>query len=162
MISNPNPIHILLADDDEDDREMFQKLLTKFSVSAFLMTVEDGEKLMNLLSTLSYSPPPHLIFLDINMPVKDGIECLKEIRSNKKFDNVPVFMFSTSTSKYYIDTAYENGANLYILKSHFFTEQSDIIEKLFSVHWKDYLAKIPREKFVLKKELLLTGVSPFY
>jgi len=148
MASNSIPIHILLADNDEDDRHMFQEVLTKNSISAFLMTVADGERLMNVLSTL---PLPDLIFLDINMPRKNGIECLTEIRSNKKFDNVPVFMFSTSWYKEEIDATYEKGANLYIPKLFFFSEQKTIIEKLFSVHWKDYLAKIPREQFVLSK-----------
>lgn len=149
MSSDSNLIHILLADDDEDDRSLFKELLTMSSVSAFLTTAEDGEELMNVLSTFPASPPPHLIFLDINMPRKNGIECLAEIRSNKKFDNVPVFMFSTSNNHQDIDVTYKNGANLYIPKSLFFTEQKQIIEKLFSVHWKDYLTKIPKEKFVL-------------
>lgn len=149
MVSNPNPVYILLADDDEDDRNLFKELLSELSISAFLMTVEDGEKLMGLLSMLPASPPPHLIFLDINMPRKNGIECLAEIRSNPKFDNVPVFMFSTSVDLQDIDVTYENGANLYIPKSLFFTAQKQIIEGLFTVHWKNYLAKIPKEKFVL-------------
>lgn len=152
MDSNSNPVHILLADDDEDDRFLFKEFLTKYSGSIFLTTVDDGEKLMELLSTLEISPPPHLIFLDINMPGKNGIDCLTEIRSNKKFDNVPVFMFSTSVYKNDVDTTYEHGANLYIPKGLFFTEQKQIIEQLFSVHWKNYLAKVPKEKFVLKRD----------
>ena len=66
MVSHPNSIHTLLADDDEDDRMLFKNLLNELSISAFLMTVEDGEKLMGFLSTLPTSPPPDLIFLDIN------------------------------------------------------------------------------------------------
>jgi len=148
MIFRPNPIHLLLADDDEDDRILFKDVITELSISAFLITVEDGEKLMGLLSTLPTSPPPHVIFLDINMPRKNGIECLAEIRSNSKFDNVPVFMFSTSVDLQDIDVTYQKGANLYIPKSFFFTAQKEIIEGLFSVHWKKYLTKIPKEKFV--------------
>ena len=149
MVNSPNPVYVLLADDDEDDRMLFKDLLTDLSVSVFLMTVEDGEKLMGLLSMLPSSPPPHLIFLDINMPRKNGIECLAEIRSNPKFDNVPVFMFSTSVDSQDIDATYERGANLYIPKSLFFTAQKKIIEELFSVHWKNYLAKLPKENYVL-------------
>ena len=149
MISNPNPVYVLLADDDEDDRMLFKEVLNELSTSTFLMTVEDGEKLMGLLSTLPSSPPPHVIFLDINMPRKNGIECLAEIRSNPKFDNVPIFMFSTSLDLQDIDMTYKNGANLYIPKSIFFTSQKQIIQELFTVHWKNYLAKIPKEKFVL-------------
>ncbi len=119
MVSAPQSRYVLLADDDADDRFLFQELVSELSISAFLMTVEDGEKLMGFLSTLPTSPPPQLIFLDINMPRKNGIECLAEIRSNSKFDNVPVFMFSTSVDSQDIDITYEHGANLYIPKSLF-------------------------------------------
>jgi CheY-like chemotaxis protein len=151
MINKPHHIHILLADDDEDDRTFFEEALHEFSLSAFLMTVNDGEKLMGVLSTLPSSPPPHVIFLDINMPLKNGIECLTEIRRDKKFDRVPIFMFSTSADKHDIDLTYENGANLYIPKALFFSDQKRILEKLFSVHWENYLSKIPKEEFVLRK-----------
>jgi CheY-like chemotaxis protein len=154
MVTDPNPIHILLADDDEDDRELFEEMLNDFSVSAFLTTVEDGEELMSKLSESKDCPPPHLIFLDINMPLKNGITCLQEIRNNKKFDGVPVFMFSTSQHIEDIETTYKYGANLYIPKALFFSEQKQIIEKLFSVHWKSYLEKIPKEKYVLGRENL--------
>src|SRR4030095_8799262 len=146
-MNDPLSIHIILADDDEDDQQLFKELLTDLSISVFLTTVQDGEKLMNILHTYPDAPPPHLIVLDINMPLKDGIECLTEIRSNRKFDNTPVFMFSTSTYKHDIDKTYEIGANLYIPKVLFFTSQKEIIERLFSVHWKDYVSKLPRDKF---------------
>jgi hypothetical protein len=63
-------------------------------------------------------------------------------------------MFSTSADMQDIDVTYEHGANLYIPKSLFFTGQKQIIEELFSVHWKNYLSKIPREKFVLGTDTL--------
>ena len=149
MVTDQNPIHILLADDDEDDRLLFQEVLNEFSPGVVLSTVIDGEKLMDALATTPTLPPPHIIFLDINMPRKNGIECLAEIRSNTKFDNVPVFMFSTSANKKDIDMTYEGGANLYIPKSVFFSDQKESIRKIFSVHWKEYLAKTPKERFVL-------------
>lgn len=151
MKQNPNTIHILLADDDEDDCELFQEVLSGLPVSTFLTTVSDGIKLLNLLHSYPELPPPHLIFLDINMPFLNGIDCLQQIRGNKKFDGIPVFMFSTSYGPNEIDKTYEIGANLYIPKELFFTAKKEVIEQLFSVYWKDYLLKLPKEKFVLKK-----------
>jgi CheY-like chemotaxis protein len=151
MVPDENPIQILLADDDEDDRFLFESLLTNLRIQVSLIAVEDGEKLMKMLSTISMPPPPHLIFLDLNLPRMNGIECLAEIRGNKKFDSVPVFMFSTSDYQRDIDKAYEMGANLYIPKSLFFVEDKDSIEKLFSVPRRSFLSKISKEKFVLTK-----------
>jgi len=149
MVSHQDSIHILLGDDDEDDIFLFKSLLADIYPQASLITSGDGEALMNLLSTFPTVPPPHLIFLDVNMPRRNGMECLIEIRSNKKFDHIPVFMFSTSMSPTDIHKAYENGANLYIPKGLFFTKEKQIIEQFFSVHWKDYIAKVPKEQFVL-------------
>lgn len=140
--------HVILADDDVDDRDLFRDILNDFSPSVFLTTVDDGLKLMNALSSDPIVPAPHLIFLDINMPLKDGFECLKEIRSNSKFDHVPVFMFSTHESSTVLDKTYYMGANLYIPKFFFFTQQNEVIKRLFEVHWKDYVQKVPRENFL--------------
>ena len=151
MKHKQNSIHILLAEDDEDDEFLFKELITHLSVSTFLITVQDGEKLMNVLSTYPTIPPPHLIFLDINMPRKNGLECLTEIRSHKRYDNTPVFMFSTSQDEGSVNKAYEIGANLYIPKSQFFSGEKDIIEQLFSIHWKEYISKLPRDQFIFGK-----------
>ena len=64
-------------------------------------------------------------------------------------------MFSTSLDLQDIDVTYKRGANLYIPKSLFFTAQNQIIHDLFSVHWKKYLAKIPKEKFVLGNDTFI-------
>ena len=154
MVSNSPKVHILLAEDDSDDIMFFEEAINASSITAILVTVADGEKLMKVLSKVDSPPPPDVIFLDINMPKKNGKECLEEIRRKKIFDSVPVIMFSTSTSSSDIDETYKKGANLYIPKSFFFSDQKNILEKLFSEKWRDYLKKIPKEKFVLKKGTL--------
>lgn len=145
-------IHVLLADDDEDFQFLFRDILNELSVSVILQTVEDGKKLMGKLALIKNPPPPHVIFLDINMPIKDGITCLKEIRSHSNFDHIPVFMFSTSDVKKDIEDAFFSGANLYIPKEVFFTADKEIIEKLFSVSYSEYLNKRQRQNFVLNKK----------
>ncbi len=88
--------HIILADDDDDDSMLFKEALSKVASSITVSLAEDGQKLINYLNTLSI---PDMIFLDLNMPRKNGLECLKEIRSDDKFDHIPVIMYSTSQSK---------------------------------------------------------------
>src|SRR5258705_11979617 len=89
------PVKILLAEDDEDDRELFKAALKEVKPEVKVEMVDDGQKLMSYLTSTDEAHPD-IIFLDINMPCKDGIQCLKEIRGNKKLDDVPVIMFSTS------------------------------------------------------------------
>jgi CheY-like chemotaxis protein len=143
-----DPIKILLADDDDDDRELFEDALKEANPSTQLKTVEDGDKLMKYLASVD-GVHPDIIFLDINMPCKDGKECLKEIRSNKELDKVPVIMFSTSNFEKDVDETFKNGANLYVSKPVFFQDQVKILKKIFSLNWQENLLKPDKIRFVL-------------
>ena len=89
------PLNILLADDDIDDCVFFKAAVDEFSLSTHLTSVHDGEQLMQLLTNES-NELPHILFLDLNMPRKNGFECLSEIKLSKKLKQLPVIMFSTS------------------------------------------------------------------
>ena len=146
------PLEIFLADDDADDRSLFEEAVLETKSLVKLTTVESGSQLMELLSEINEPPPPDLIFLDINMPGKTGKVCLREIRSNRKFDRVPIIMFSTSSFHYDIDETYKNGANLYVCKSVFFEDEINALQKLFSLNWQAYLVSPSKEKFIFSLE----------
>jgi DNA-binding response OmpR family regulator len=115
---NKQPLKIFLADDDEDDRELFHEALNSASYSCELITVNNGEKAINFFKENNYIPD--LIFLDINMPKRNGIECLKFIKELHPAAAFHIIMLSTSSSANVIDTSYRNGASIYIQKpSHF-------------------------------------------
>jgi CheY-like chemotaxis protein len=142
------PIKILLADDDDDDRVLFQDALNDVNPRTQLKTVEDGEKLMKYLASVD-GVHPDIIFLDINMPCKDGKQCLKEIRSNKELDKVPVIMFSTSNYEKDVEETFKNGANLYVSKPSFFKDEVKVLQKIFSLNWQEDLLKPDKKRFVL-------------
>ena len=88
-------MNILLADDDMDDCFFFEKALEELQLSAHLTIVRDGQQLMNYLSENSKNLPD-VLFLDLNMPCKNGFECLCEIKEHESLKVIPVVMFSTS------------------------------------------------------------------
>lgn len=141
-------IKIIYVDDDSDDREFFQDALAETKPLAQLITLEDGAKLMHYLAE-QHGSPPDIIFLDINMPFKNGKECLVEIRGNPKLKEVAVIMFSTSTHHQDIEETFKNGANLYILKSIFINYQVKILKEIFTYDWKRALFNLDIKKFVL-------------
>lgn len=143
-------IEILLADDDADDRAFFREALEESGIPSKLTTVVDGEKLTHYLAKIENPPPPHVIFLDINMPYKDGKACLREIRNNDKFRNTPIIMFSTSTYVGDIEETYENGASLYISKADFFENETSMLKKLFSKNWNKNMLNVDKEQYVFK------------
>jgi len=129
------PIRIIYADDDEDDRIFFKEALANSKKNFKLLTVADGEKLLRLIQLNSNLPD--ILFLDVNMPKINGLECLEQIRKNNAFDNIPVVIISTCS--YPIDDMISKGANLFICKSSFFEDLSNILIKLFSSNWKEML-----------------------
>jgi CheY-like chemotaxis protein len=104
MVIKLNKLNILLADDDSDDCLFFKKVLEEMSFSYHLATVNDGEQLMEYLGEKP-EHPPDILFLDLNMPRKNGFECLCELKENAKLKDLPVVMFSTS---YPQNPAYED------------------------------------------------------
>ena len=107
------PLNILLADDDADDRSFFDRALKDLPTSTHLTTVNDGEELMEYISE-NLEHLPDVLFLDLNMPRKNGFECLCEIRENEKLKDLSVVIFSTSFPQ---DKSYELGmiSNLFKL-----------------------------------------------
>ena len=136
---NLKKINILLADDDTDDCLFFKQALAEISISSNLTIVRDGEELMNYLNG-NLEQMPSVLFLDINMPRKNGMECLVEIKQNEKLKDIPVVMFSTTNSQDTINVLLKNGALVYIHKPNDITQLKQIIhhalpiaaEKIFS------------------------------
>jgi len=120
-------MNILLADDDLDDCNFFKHALEELPISAHLTTVHDGDHLMNYLLENS-EQLPHVVFLDINMPRKNGMECLSEIKRNPVLKDIPVVMFSTSNSWDTINTLFNSGSHVYIHKPSDFGQLKQVIQ----------------------------------
>ncbi|HEY0047074.1 MAG TPA: response regulator, partial [Flavobacterium sp.] len=91
---------------------------------------------------------PDFIFLDLNMPEKGGKECLVEIRKHSKLKEIPVIIYSTSSSKKDIDDTYELGANLYITKPNSFTELRKAVRKIMALDWSLYQPRSSKSDYV--------------
>jgi CheY-like chemotaxis protein len=123
---------LLLADDDIDDCLFFKEALDELQLTVKLITTNDGEALMNLLNELSFNLPD-VLFLDLNMPRKNGFDCLTEIRKNEKFEVLPVVIFSTSYDNEVVNKLYGAGAHYYIRKPGEFSNIKRFIHKVLEL-----------------------------
>jgi CheY-like chemotaxis protein len=129
------PIHILLADDDEDDRFLTREAFRQQFPVTEMAVVEDGEELMEFLRRTgryesSEHSLPELILLDLNMPRKDGREALQEIKSDRELRHIPVVILTTSDAGIDIDNSYHWGANSFITKPSSFNTLMDITQTI--------------------------------
>lgn len=141
-------IQLLLADDDKDDCDLFKEALDELPVTADLLMVHDGEQLMQLLS--KKDPLPQMLFLDLNMPRKNGFECLSEIKKNDLLKDLPVIIFSTSYDSDIVNLLYTTGAHYYISKPNEFDKLKDVIQRALSSVVQNHTKPPGREQFELR------------
>lgn len=138
-------MHILIANDDKDDFYILQEAAQKTCENLRISYAANWlEVLRFILKTL-----PDVLFLDLNMPVKNGLECLQLLREDKKYDRLPIIIYSTSTRRNDIDSAYKNGANHFIVKPNTIEDVADMIKKICSLGKETLLSIPPREEFVI-------------
>jgi len=148
---NHDALHLLIADDDDDDRLFFKEAIEAMKVKTVLTMVNDGVELMNYLSKPEIHIP-NLVFLDLNMPRKNGIECLTEIRSNNKFKNLSIAIYSTSAMEKDIEETFIKGANIYIKKPNDFEALKNILAKVITINWQYHTSGLNKENFILNIE----------
>jgi CheY-like chemotaxis protein len=141
-------LNILLADDDKDDRFFFKMALDALSTPTELAAVVDGEKLMDYLSENAHQLPD-VLFLDLNMPRKNGFECLSEIKLNPDLHALRVIIFSTSYEQEVVNLLYINGAQYFMRKPAEFAQLKRIIQQTVALISKGDVEQPSREHFVL-------------
>jgi CheY-like chemotaxis protein len=139
MGKNSQKFCILVADDDPDDQYMLKEALGSAPPYADIQTVNDGEELLDYLhkrGKFASCPAPGVILLDLNMPKKDGRECLREIKKDKKLACIPIVVFSTSNNQDDVAHSYEAGASSYISKPYSYNELVQLMS-LFKRYWAE-------------------------
>ncbi|MBU0942279.1 MAG: response regulator [Bacteroidetes bacterium] len=139
-------MHILIADDDEDDRTFFSEAMTELKMNNKLTLFNDGKDLMDYLTDPEITLP-HILFLDLNMPYMSGFECLKMIRANNRFRDVSIAIYSTSSSEKDIEETFIEGANIYIKKPNDFTKLKKVIKEVLNINWQFHSSGLNKETF---------------
>jgi CheY-like chemotaxis protein len=142
-------IHIILADDDEDDRLFFTDAFAELKINTKVNTFNDGVELMDYLNQPD-ADLPNVLFLDLNMPKKNGIECLHEIKSNEKFNDIAIAIFSTSSSEEHIEETFVSGANIYIKKPSDFNTLKKVLSDVVTINWQYYTSGLNKDNFLLR------------
>ncbi|HTE26175.1 response regulator [Flavitalea sp.] len=139
--------YIVLADDDKDDCLLFKEALDELNLGTFLQVVNDGEMLMVSLNNTKILPV--ILFLDLNMPRKNGEECLNEIKNSAHLKHLPVVVISTSFQIAEVERLYDLGAQFYIRKPNEFDQLKSSILTAITMSGKLNGQQPSRQKFLL-------------
>ena len=119
----PNPKNLVyIVDDDPDDRQIILDAFLENNAQMDYVFIENGDELINILSSCQDTEYPSLILLDLNMPGMLGMQALKEIKGSPKYNHIPTIILTTSSLLSDRNTSYELGANCFLSKPPSYTE----------------------------------------
>lgn len=124
---------VMMAEDDEEDVDLFKNVLIDLAVDVNLQVASNGVELMKMLEESAIFP--ELIFLDLNMPLKNGMICLHEIKTNPIWKNIKVIILSTSSHEDQIKAAYAKGADFYMVKSTSYMDFKNAVSACMHKNW---------------------------
>ena len=125
-------VNILLADDDADDRMFFSTALSEMVLDSKLHLVHNGVEMMDYVNSTEVLPD--ILFLDMNMPRKSGMEALKEIRAERRFDTICIVIYSTFDTDEQVDKILAEGANIYFNKPSDMDKIKDMIRQVIRIY----------------------------
>ncbi|WP_337042186.1 response regulator [Emticicia sp. 17c] len=128
-------LNVVLAEDDAEYQQIFQDALDEVNIPTSLTIVSDGQELMDKLKAEN-SPKYNIVVLDMNMPKKDGIECLQEIRQDEKLNSSYSVVLTGYHNKTLVEKAYKAGANLFLTKPDSYHEYIEIVRKILTSEWQ--------------------------
>jgi len=138
-VTSENLYNIFYTDDDADDQEVFREIVEEINDDIDIFTQNNGEELIDVLK--NPPPRPQVVFLDLNMPVKNGYDTLKEIKAAEHLKDLPVVIFSTSNDLVSIELTRKLGATLYINKPTSYNEMKQILQHVLTIDWKTFKAE---------------------
>ena len=116
---------ILLADDDQDDTEMFCEVLAGIDENIICHYADNGDEALKMMQ--KQDTIPSVVFLDLNMPIMNGWECLRQLKRDERYKEIPVIMISTSSHKNDMETAANLGAVCYFVKPNTFKDLKQVL-----------------------------------
>jgi CheY-like chemotaxis protein len=144
-------LNIYLADDDQADCLLFKEALAELPVKTQLTVVHDGQQLIDLLTQVD-KILPDVLFLDLNMPRKNGFATLGQIKRDEQLLDLPVIVFSTANDQDKIKDVFRDAAHYYIRKPAKFSELKEVIYKVLILIAEGNVKLPIRENFILTAE----------
>lgn len=130
---NLNILNLFLAEDDSEDIEIITEILLSIVPGSRISVAKNGEQFMDLLR--SATELPSLVFLDLNMPIKNGFECLREIKCSNKWNGIKTVILSTSNQAAQMKTVYDMGADLYLVKPASYSAFTHSLTRCLTMDW---------------------------
>lgn len=132
-INKMKPVHILLVEDNEGDVVLTQEAFEESKIKTRISVAKNGADALDFLfqrGKFKQAERPDLVLLDINIPIYNGHEVLRQVKSDDSLKKIPVIMLTTSSHQKDINQAYEYHANSYVTKP---IEMEDFLKAILKI-----------------------------
>jgi CheY-like chemotaxis protein len=140
-------LYVVMADENKDDLQFFKQAFKEVKVKHDLFLVNDCHELLSYLKVAD--EVPHLVFLDLNMPGRSVLQCIREIRRTEKLQDIVIAIYNTSSVYDDVENTFIAGANVYIKKPADFTTFKKILQEVLSLSWLYVTDDLNRDNFIL-------------
>lgn len=146
---NREYLSVILVDDDEGNRIVFKKILKELKIGVKIQSFGNGENLMEYLNSQE-ALVPEILFMNYNISMKNSLECLSEIKTDFRFDNMVTAVYAENLSESEIEDVFVNGANVFIKKKEDYTAMKKVLSEVITINWQYYTSGLNRDNFIMK------------
>lgn len=146
---NREYLSVILVDDDEGNRIVFKKILKELKIGVKIQSFGNGENLMEYLNSQE-AVVPEILFMNYNISMKNSLECLSEIKTDFRFDNMVTAVYAENLSESEIEDVFVNGANVFIKKKEDYSAMKKVLSEVITINWQYYTSGLNRDNFIMK------------
>jgi len=146
---NREYLSVILVDDDEGNRLIFKKILKELKIGVKIQSFGNGANLMEYLNSKD-AFVPEMLLMNYNITQKNSLECLSEIKTDFRFDNMVTAIYSENLSDSDVDEIFVNGANIFIKKKEDYNAMKKVLSEVITINWQYYTSGLNRDNFIMK------------
>ncbi|WP_415325790.1 response regulator [Chryseobacterium sp. MMS23-Vi53] len=146
---NREYLNVILVDNDEGNQIFFKNIFKDLKIGIKVQVFCNGENLMEYLKS-EEAIVPEILFIDFDIPKKNSLECLHEIKANAKFDQMITTIYSDRLSEAEIEDVFVKGANIFMKKPDNYTELKKVISEVVTVNWQYQTSGLNKNNFIMK------------
>ncbi|WP_431611975.1 response regulator [Chryseobacterium sp. 'Rf worker isolate 10'] len=146
---NKEFLNVIVADNDENTLIFFKNILKELKISIKVQCFSNGKDLMEYLNNED-AVVPEIVFIKYTIPGKESMECLEEIESNSKFNNMVTAIFSEPIPEDEIEDIFVKGANIFMKKPECFEKLKKVLSEVITINWQYHTSGLNKDHFILK------------
>lgn len=146
---NKEFLNVIVADNDENILIFFKNILKELKISIKVQCFSNGKDLMEYLNNED-AVVPEIVFIKYTIPGKESMECLEEIESNSKFNNMVTAIFSEPIPEDEIEDIFVKGANIFMKKPECFEKLKKVLSEVITINWQYHTSGLNKDHFILK------------